>query len=120
MDDKDNTRPWPSIMGKRKIALIKKRCHEHDAEWRVLRTYAPSANPMIKWRPSSITLGLRCKESERSLVIEMAKTADISQIYECYINNSDELGRRAVDVENMRPEPVDFPRFFWPVLGGVI
>ena len=23
-------------------------------------------------------------------------------------------------LENMRPEPVDFPRFFRPVLGGVI
>ena len=110
----------PQLWEREKIALIKKRCHEHDTEWRALLTYAPSARPMVKWRPSSITLGLRCKEPERSLVIEMAKTAGISQIYECYINNADELDRRALIVENYRPELIDFPRFFRLVLGGVI
>ena len=86
----------PQLWEREKIALIKKRCHEHDTEWRALLTYAPSARPMVKWRPSSITLGLRCKEPERSLIIEMAKAAGISRIYECYINLDDELARRTI------------------------
>ena len=86
----------PQLWEREKIALIKKRCHEHDTEWRALLTYAPSVRPMVKWRPSSITLGLRCKEPERSLIIEMAKAAGISRIYECYINLDDELARRTI------------------------
>lgn len=90
----------PQLWEREKIALIKKRCHEHDAEWRALFTYASTVRPVVKWKPSSVTLGLRCKEPERSLVIGMAKAAGISQVYECFIDINDELVRKPIPVEN--------------------
>ena len=58
-----------------KIALIKKKCHEYDQEWRMLCPIVGPNRPCIKMRPSSIALGLRMPEYERRLVISAAKVA---------------------------------------------
>lgn len=84
-----------------RIGLIKKKCHEYDKEWRIIlpNLYDMSQTtekPSITWIPSSITIGLRTKQYEKSLIISLAKEAGISKVYQCYINYNDELDKKII------------------------
>ena len=86
----------PSIWERERIALIKKKCHEHDEEWRMIYSGAqPVSRPYICWRPSSVTLGMKMEGKSRNLVISLSKIAGIPLIYECYAEDGD-LKRRVI------------------------
>lgn len=76
-----------------RIALIKKKCHEHDEEWRMIYPGPAGGRPYICWRPSSVTLGLKMSLEKKNLVFTLSKVAGIPHIYECYTENG-ELKRK--------------------------
>lgn len=80
-----------------RVTLIKKKCHENDEEWRMIRPRMHGMRTFIKARPQKIILGLRMPEYERRLVISAAKVAGIQEIHEMYINDSDELDSRSLE-----------------------
>lgn len=74
-----------------RAALIKKKCHEYDKEWRMI-TYCPmKPSIMMEWIPSGIILGLRMSADEESLVINKAKEAGIKNIYKSVIDSKNRL-----------------------------
>lgn len=79
-----------------RVSLIKKKCHEYDAEWRMIRPTMIPDRTCIKMKPHKIILGLRMSEYERLMVISAAKVAGISNIEELYIDDSDQLATRAI------------------------
>lgn len=76
-----------------KIILIKKKCHEYDAEWRaILNTPYYLQGPVYKkWRPYCVILGLNIEKDAKELVISVAKEAGITGIFEVRISEDDEL-----------------------------
>ena len=78
------------------ISLVKKKCHEHDLEWRILGLACVNDNkPIFKyWKPKSITLGLRTKASDKKLIKEISLKAGIDKIYEIYIDENGDLDKR--------------------------
>ena len=77
-----------------RISLIKKKCHEYDSEWRMIRPTMAPDRTCIKMRPQKVILGFRMPEYERLLVVSATKIAGISNIEELYINDSDQLATR--------------------------
>ena len=77
-----------------RVSLIKKKCHEYDGEWRMIRPTMAPDRTCIKMRPQKVILGFRMPEYERLLVVSAAKIAGISNIEELYINDSDQLAAR--------------------------
>ena len=49
-----------------RISLIKKKCHEYDDEWRMIRPTMTPDRTCIKMKPNKVVLGLRMPEYERS------------------------------------------------------
>ena len=74
-----------------RISLLKKKCHEYDKEWRMIRPAMMPERTYIKMKPCKIILGLRMPDYERMLVLSAAKVAGISIVEELYINDSDQL-----------------------------
>lgn len=74
-----------------RISLIKKKCHEYDEEWRMIRPSMMPERTYIKMKPKKVILGLRMPEYERRLVVSAAKVAGIEEIEELYINDKDKL-----------------------------
>lgn len=79
-----------------RISLIKKKCHEHDHEWRLINRAQFIGRPVIKLKPTKIALGLNMEKYEKQLVISAAKIAGISSINEMYINDDDRLAMRHI------------------------
>lgn len=79
-----------------KITTIKKSCHEHDNEWRLIPLYALNCRKSINWTPVSVTFGLRMPEYKRKLVLCAAQIAGIPEIYEMYIDEDDNFKRRPI------------------------
>lgn len=84
-----------------RISLIKKKCHWYDKEWRMIfpNYFDVSRNndrPFICWKPSSITIGLRTSQADKNLIIACAKQAEIPRIYQCFINNKDNLDKKLI------------------------
>ena len=77
-----------------RISLIKKKCHENDDEWRMIRPTMMPDRTCIKMKPDKVIVGLRMQEYERLLVISAAKVAGINNVEELYINDSDQLDTR--------------------------
>ena len=82
-----------SLWERERIALIKKICHEHDQEWRMIFPGPSGGRPYICWRPSSVTVGIKMSQVKKNLVFTLAKVAGIPHIYECYTENG-ELKRK--------------------------
>ena len=74
-----------------RVSLIKKKCHEYDKEWRMIRPSMMPNRTCIKMKPYKVILGLRMPEYERKLVIAAANVAGINKIEELYIDDSDQL-----------------------------
>lgn len=79
-----------------RVSLVKKKCHEYDQEWRMIRPTMASDRTCIKMKPSKVILGLRMPEFERMLVISAARVAGIVNIEELYINDLDQLASRRI------------------------
>ena len=88
---------FPNMTWQReRISLIKHKCHEYDKEWRMinpqlLNSTSKASRPFIVWRPSYIILGLRIGNTEKNLVLSLAKEAGINKIYQCVINHHNKL-----------------------------
>lgn len=76
-----------------RIALIKKKCHEYDEEWRMIYSGQAGNRPYVCWRPSSVMLGLKMSPEKKNLVFTLSKVAGIPHVYECYTENG-ELKRK--------------------------
>ena len=79
-----------------RVSLIKKKCHEYDQEWRMIRPTMTPERTCIKMKPNKIILGLRMPEYERLMVISAAKVAGIGNIEELYINDLDQLDTKVI------------------------
>ena len=84
-----------------RIGLIKKRCHWYDKEWRmifpnVFDVSKANNRPFIRWKPSSVIIGLRTSQADKNLIIACAKQAGIPRIYQCFINNKDNLDKKLI------------------------
>ena len=81
--------PWE----KEKITLIKKKCHEYDAEWRAILSTPYYLNTPVykKWKPYGVILGLNMEADSKKLVVNAAETAGITGIFQVGISDSDEL-----------------------------
>ena len=81
--------PWE----KEKITLIKKKCHEYDAEWRAILStpYYLNAPVYKKWKPYGVILGLNMEADSKKLVVNAAETAGITGIFQVEISDNDEL-----------------------------
>lgn len=84
-----------------RCSLIKKKCHEYDQEWRMIRPAIFDQRSCIKMKSSKIIIGLRTPQYERKLIVSAATIAGIKEIHELYINDSDNLDSRPVDVDNI-------------------
>ena len=83
-----------------RIALIKKRCHEYDAEWRIFLHGSSIQLPAyIEVKPTAVILGLRTSPSDKELVAGIAGLAGIHQIYEIYVNDQDDLDAKPYSVK---------------------
>ena len=82
-----------------RISLIKKKCHEYDGEWRMIRPAIMDKRTGIKMKPCKVIIGLRTPEYESKLIISAAVNAGIKEIHKLYINASDELDSRPVSAE---------------------
>lgn len=80
-----------------RISLIKKKCHENDQEWRMIRPAITPQRSCIKMKPCKVIVGLRMPEYERRLVQSAATVAGIQNICEAYINDSDVLDSRPLE-----------------------
>ena len=79
-----------------RVSLIKKKCHEYDKEWRMIRPSMMPDRTCIKMKPYKVILGLRMPEYERKLVIAAANVAGINKIEELYIDDADQLLSRII------------------------
>ncbi len=77
-----------------KIALIKKKCHMYDQEWRMISSVWNNKPITIEWKPYGIILGLNMAFQDKDLVYHNAKLAGIENIFECYIDDNDTLNYR--------------------------
>ena len=74
-----------------RISLIKKKCHENDQEWRMIRPEINKERSFVKMKPCKIIIGLRTPKYERRLIVSAAQIAGIKEIHELKINDKDEL-----------------------------
>ena len=81
-----------------RISLIKKKCHEYDQEWRMIRPAMFEQRSCVKMKPCKIIVGLRTPQYERRLIVSAATIAGIQEIHELYINDSDILDSRPINV----------------------
>ena len=81
-----------------RICLIKRKCHEYDQEWRMIRPAMFEQRSCVKMKPCKIIVGLRTPQYERRLIVSAATIAGIQEIHELYINDSDILDSRPINV----------------------
>lgn len=81
-----------------RISLIKKKCHECDQEWRMIRPAMFEQRSCIRMKPSKVIVGLRTPQYERRLIASATTIAGIQEIHELYINDSDKLDSRPITI----------------------
>lgn len=79
-----------------RISLIKKKCHEYDQEWRMIRPAIMEKQSFIKMKPCKVIIGMKTPEYECRLIVSAAVNAGIKEIHRLYINNSDELDSKPI------------------------
>ncbi len=77
-----------------KVTLIKKKCHMYDKEWRMIYPILDNKPITIEWKPNGVVLGLNMSLEDKDLVYHNAKLGRIDNIFECYIDENDELNYR--------------------------
>ena len=80
-----------------RVSLIKKKCHENDQEWRMIRPAINEQRSCIKMKPSMVIIGLRTPDYESRLIVSAAVNAGIKNIHKLYINDSDILDSKPVE-----------------------
>ena len=82
-----------------RVSLIKKKCHEYDQEWRMIRPAMMEQRSSIKMKPCKVIIGMRTPEYKSRLIVSAAVNAGIKEIHRLYINDSDELDSEPVPAE---------------------
>lgn len=82
-----------------RITLIKKECHKYDEEWRMITGCRMKQPVMMEWIPSGIILGLRMEQAEENLIISIAKTAGIKNVYKSYIDSHNLLNALPISTQ---------------------
>ena len=82
-----------------RISLIKKKCHQNDQEWRMIRPGICEQRSCIKMKPYKVIIGLRTPDYESRLIVSAAGNAGIQEIDKLYINDSDILDSKPVAKE---------------------
>ena len=82
-----------------RISLIKKKCHEYDREWRMIRPILSEQRTFIKMKPCKVIIGLRTPEYESRLIVSAAVNAGISDIHKLCINKYDQLDSEPISSE---------------------
>lgn len=77
-----------------RITLIKKKCHMYEQEWRMISSVWNNKPITIELKPYGIVLGLNMSSEDKDLVYHNAKLGGIENIFECYIDDNDELNYR--------------------------
>lgn len=80
-----------------RISLLKRKCHEYDQEWRMIRSAIFEQRSCVKMKPCKIIIGLRTPQYERRLIASAATIAGIQEIHELYINGLDSLDSRPIN-----------------------
>ena len=95
-----HTYVWNSLIWEiERISLIKKKCHENDQEWRMIRPAMYEQRSCIKMKPCKVIIGLRTPEYESRFIVSAAKIAGIQEIHKLYINDSNELDSKPISEE---------------------
>ena len=81
----------PMLWESERVSLIKKKCHEYDAEWRMISHNHFAQGLFIKWIPSKVIIGLKTEPAERAVIVRAAVAAGIEHISEAYISPEDNL-----------------------------
>lgn len=76
----------PCVWEKEKVTLIKSKCHEYDAEWRMILPCQMKEPVMREWIPYGVILGLKISENDKRIVIESAKRAGVKHIFQSIID----------------------------------
>ena len=63
-----------------RISLIKKKCHEYDQEWRMIRPAIMEKQSFIKMKPCKVIIGMKTPEYECRLIVSAAVNAGIKEI----------------------------------------
>lgn len=71
---------------KEKVTLIKSKCHEYDAEWRMIIPCSINEPVMCEWIPYGVILGLRTSEKDKRIIIDSARKAGIQHLYQSVIS----------------------------------
>lgn len=87
---------------KEKIALIKKNCHMYDQEWRMISSIWNNVPINIEWKPYGVLLGLNMSQEDKDLVYNNAKIAGIENVFECYIDDEDELNYKKYELNEQK------------------
>ena len=82
-----------------RISLIKKKCHENDQEWRMIRPIMTEERSYIKMKPCKVIIGLRTPDYESRLIVSAALNAGVKEIHKLFINNDDRLDSKPVSME---------------------
>ena len=91
---------FPMRWESEKVSLIKHKCHEYDAEWRII-SHANERNCII-WKPARIYIGLKTELSEKRLIVRAAVAAGIKHIYQVIVSPTDEL-----DVKELNKQEIE-------------
>lgn len=86
-----NLEPINEMWEHERVSLIKKKCHEYDAEWRLIPHCRFNRQGAMEWVPCGIILGLRMEQHEEKLVISLAKEAGIKNICKSFIDSNSRL-----------------------------
>ena len=71
-----------------RVTLIKSKCHEYDAEWRMILPCQMKEPVMREWIPDGIILGLKISDNDKRIVIEAARHAGIKHVYQSIIDKN--------------------------------
>ena len=81
-----------------RISLIKKKCHEYDREWRMIRPTMCDQRSFIRMKPCKVIIGLRTPAYKSRLIASAATIAGVNEIHKLFINDSDELDSKPVQL----------------------
>ena len=83
----------------RRCSLIKKECHKHDKEWRLLANFITNKTVCIEWIPAMVIIGLRTSKSDTNLIVSLAKEAGIKKVYKSFIDINNVLSLYPIFVD---------------------
>lgn len=80
------------------MSLIKNKCHEYDAEWRMLYPIPSKTDfPYICIKPSSITIGMKTDKEDEKIILNAGKSGGVKRFYRMTISRDDKFIRVPIE-----------------------